>query len=436
MDSFDSSDGSSTSKHSSASTARAVAVQYLAHNRLPSPWNFSRPFASLKWDSRAARDVALLPYAKVLQYPPTNRASVLELCAVQGSAGGEAEVAEVLSPESYSDAFDRLKKLGVVPSFAAFHLPCNIISLSKEIHSAFADGGLTFIPSLDTLLVRLVAEYLHFHAILEAGGAIARPPFGALYARLESAPAVVEIAAELGWPDPIMVYRKPTPPRFSTDFKLPRMGSDDGNPAYAALPPYPPLLLPISTNLLIYAMQRRIRHSLPASYDLVERTEVLQNAAHHLLRFWFIRATDSPDEHRAFLNTVKNFVLASAPPDAPYLAGLNNPDAFSPSTVPLPPPPPGARDTRSDCPCPSCVAGENADLQALGGMDEMEFDGEEIPSLKALRDPSAVGRATREEASERLAGWLRALRTAEAPAEAEAYGTTERAEAAEAATEA
>ncbi|BGP16089.1 hypothetical protein JCM10213_007532 [Rhodosporidiobolus nylandii] len=317
------------------------AIRYLS-NGWPAVWDYSEATSGFAPGGNVGRDVALLPYAVPGTALHDGSDEPVYVCAIQGFADRSVEAAHIL-PESC--AFDALKQAGVIPHFAAHHLPSNIISFSKAIHDAFDSGSLRFLPTLEAVLVRLAGEYAYYSSIHSHNLPISRPPFSLFYDELEHDPAIVEIVAVpfRDWQDPILWYLSPIRPRLATNFKIPFFAKDETDPVYANLPPYPPVLLPISTNLLIFAMRDRCKQRDPAPLHLQQSSTILDRAVELLTVFWLGLGQRNLV---TFLDEVKQFVLSAAPPGSTYIAAFLQP-GFSPSALSSPPPPAVHRDSRS-----------------------------------------------------------------------------------------
>ncbi|BGP15482.1 hypothetical protein JCM10213v2_003461 [Rhodosporidiobolus nylandii] len=252
------------------------------------------------------------------------------MCAFQGGVA-ERKVAAHVSPTRSSDAdFAFLRAAGIVPHWAHEEVPANILSLSSAIREDLDAQKYHLLPSLDLVLHRLVLETLHFSSSpFSPDTVISRPPFSAFYEAAEEAPTVATLIATEYTKHNELIYVQYQPKVSGTTYRMPRLWSDILKP-----PILPPLVLPISTNLLIYSMRSRILQSAPVADQVQLDSEVLSTAVRLLLRYWNLGGR-SGDEAQLLVAQTRSFILQHIPPTSPFHLAIS-----STAPVAAPPPPP------------------------------------------------------------------------------------------------
>ncbi|GAA6039974.1 hypothetical protein JCM8097_002646 [Rhodosporidiobolus ruineniae] len=248
----------------------------------------------------------------------------------------------------------------VLPHAAVREMPANRLALEPRLHRLFNGRKyyhtkkLDFFPTLETVLVRLIAEYLAHLPLTRpiedqappakrAQTEYRRPSFEHLYRRIEAhAPVVVFPVAH-----PIL-YRPYCPPflsrieadRSSTTYHLPRAKWD----CEAYPPSFPDVVLPVSGNCLIAAMAERGHLMAPTPQQTQDRCEPIDKAVTLLLEFWYSgphSSTTLPD----LLAQAREFVLTT-PGCELYRPVVLKPEEYTVETLPLPPIPERCIDTR------------------------------------------------------------------------------------------
>ncbi|GAA5948880.1 hypothetical protein JCM10213_005748 [Rhodosporidiobolus nylandii] len=289
--------------------------------------------------------VSVLPYSA--RIASDDYLQEYHLCAVAGSTGGRVEAAHVVPARDGITDFNFLISAGVVPPFAHYRDPANTLSLASRIHDAFDGRDLHFLPHLELIIHRLSLEYLHFSTVLLLPDPdLTRPPFSAFYESAECTPTLARLIASHTYESPTIPYVTPPPIAKATNCIVPRTTADLFNTELADCTPIPLLKLPISTNLLIYAMARRIRQPAPAPEEVKESSKILAEGAYLLLDFWYL-PRDLPTL-KSLLDKARRFILDNGKPDSPYFSAIQTQSAYTAKTLPspsLPSLPPAVRNT-------------------------------------------------------------------------------------------
>ncbi|GJN93455.1 hypothetical protein Rhopal_006511-T1 [Rhodotorula paludigena] len=265
---------------------------------------------SVKWHELTAllyRPVEHLPDQEIKLHAPT--------CALTGLENKPEAAHLVAAANEYAD----------------HQVPANKIMLAYRLHVGLDARTWDLLPALDAVLIRLLAEAAYQSKRLEdednepttkrartAASSTetastklpARPPFMLFYERLESIPAVGHFtprhayrAKRLAWRDPLEVEQ-------TVDYAVVRSDEDADYAASVELEGVPPVLLPASTNLLIYAMAGRIKQIPPAPFELRKSSSILADAVDLLLEFWNLKDTSNPAQlvqrAKTFASTLEN----------------------------------------------------------------------------------------------------------------------------------
>ncbi|KAL7341321.1 hypothetical protein BJY59DRAFT_98792 [Rhodotorula toruloides] len=197
----------------------------------------------------------------------------------------------------------------VVPTFADINCDANRINMENHYHAAFHAGRLRLIPDANLVLVRLMNEIKYQEArlaTLEGARAAAvvvpqkrdppdnsgespspfapppvRPGFQDFYETLERMGAVFRLFGTIDITDPL-VQRRDVPTIFKLeglDLDSPRRKTveprdEPGGVLYSNYPVFPPLLVPVSMNLLLYAVKESVEIGLPVSFAVMDETRV------------------------------------------------------------------------------------------------------------------------------------------------------------------
>ncbi|BGP27332.1 proteophosphoglycan ppg4 [Rhodotorula toruloides] len=312
----------------------------------------------------------------------------------------------------------------VVPKCADVNCDANRIKMETGYHAAFDAGRLRLVPNADLVLVRLVNEIKHQEdraAALERRGAAAvvpqkrgppndsgevarpflppvRPDFENFYETLERIGAIFRLFATIDISDPLVSRR--SPPQV---FKLEGLNLDScrrktvdnreeppeiPNSDYPVLPP---LLVPVSMNLLIYAVKESVAIAPPVSFAVMDETRRLQGIIHLLISFWMLDDDSTEEDIRALVAASRQRVLSDYPgstwADAlQQLGSLTPADLASRVQLPAslidsrsaPPPPPQGSSQRVDFETGKVETGDPIDAQAY---DEVTLDAPSSPPL-------------------------------------------------------
>ncbi|GAA5915811.1 hypothetical protein JCM6882_006107 [Rhodosporidiobolus microsporus] len=234
-----------------------------------------------EWDKAAA----------LLYRHKLSRGGNLVGCAVTGRANEEKQSAHMIAQRRGDDDFDLLLEAKVVPPFASHVLPSNRFEMVKSLHLSFDHGDFHLVPDVQTVLVRLAAEYIALAQELnrlagEQGSSkkrprtsYTRPSFDLFYKGLETEPAVVHLVQSPHSTSPFVSSKS-----FTSDPALPievfssiRTPKDRELKNFDTYTPFPPLILPVSTNALVYAMAPRIKQFPPAPLEVVRETANLSD---------------------------------------------------------------------------------------------------------------------------------------------------------------
>ncbi|GAA5999654.1 HNH endonuclease signature motif containing protein [Rhodotorula paludigena] len=260
---------------------------------------------------------------------------------------------------------DFLIQQNVVPGEARYYLPSNRLPLAHDLHVAFKQGHLDFLPSEDAVLARLACEFqyqLARHAQASSPApsptpsqpqhelrsvqskplAPVRPAFALFYACLEHQPALLVPVFGADFTSPDIFYRSPLEERPGSIVYYPLLDRFRPPPTQRSVPPF---LAPVSANLLIWAMKRRIRQLEPASLQLQKSTALLADAVALLDRFWHLCDANVP-EVPALLEQTRKLITVGYP-SSPYVGFFSQIPSlpFDYSSVPLPVAPDGTRTT-------------------------------------------------------------------------------------------
>ncbi|GAA6008948.1 hypothetical protein JCM10207_004037 [Rhodosporidiobolus poonsookiae] len=259
-----------------------------------------------------------------------------------------------LRPRCFAD----LRSCRAVPDNARTARPANRLSLDLAFYRDYTRDALHLLPSLETCLVRLTAEYLHHSALVSDLSQTAkrikleyeRPPFELFYSRIEAkSPTVAILVAssryEIGAPP--LILRHNERDKGGTTYQLPRNEIDYQQHAALPSPKYeyfPDLVIPASGNCLVAAATPHIVQYPPAAKVAIERCELIHRAVFLLRSFWFLTSFDSLP---TLLARTETFILSLPTSDAHgYAEIVSHPERFTPETIPLPGVPGGCIDAR------------------------------------------------------------------------------------------
>ncbi|GJN92304.1 hypothetical protein Rhopal_005334-T1 [Rhodotorula paludigena] len=303
----------------------------------------------------------------------------------------------------------------ILPSRMSFRLTLAITCppiasrvIATALHAASNQHSLSFQPSLEAVLARLVSEYQYQaarQASLDENGEAnqtaalregsvkrarrsepasqlpVRPPFDLFYDRLERDLAILLPTFTPEFALPEYLYYSPHDEEPSATRVRPVLNRFEPSPDATAVAPF---LAPVSTNLVIFAMRLRIRQYEPAPLDQQRASQVLANAVGLLDRFWHLSDAHA-DEVPLLLEETLAFV-ATLPSSSPYVPFFRSPASanFDHSLVPLPVIPAGSRSTLGTTP------GNRAALDWLssGGESEPGLTPSEVSGLSCSSDDS------------------------------------------------
>ncbi|GAA5973779.1 hypothetical protein JCM11641_003151 [Rhodosporidiobolus odoratus] len=345
----------------------------------------------------------------------------LNLCAIKGyDPNGDFKLEGAhIQRQLGSTANVVLKNLinhKVIPPYA-FHLaPVNLVQLSTGIHRDLDNERLDFLPTLPAVCARLACEvmYQDYRAQYngeQAGQAPVRPPFDLFYSRLEAPLAEVQVLPRANYPSMYISRRIPHPERADlesiTVYAFPRIKEDDRlrMSTCPTVPLFPHLLIPISTNILIWASFGRILRPPggPGETDL-ER-EILLAAVQLLLKFWNLGDGDE-DKAKKVRDDAEDFLERQDPTYHQHIVQAKQSGAFGFDSVSQPTPAPNAVNSMGNVLSPSAPL-LIADI--LGD----DFDSDDSLSLASSEDsprtPEGLGKSLRGStptAAEKVSGWM------------------------------
>ncbi|GEM10961.1 proteophosphoglycan ppg4 [Rhodotorula toruloides] len=204
-----------------------------------------------------------------------------------------------------------LSSARVIPKNAHVHSQANRLELATAVHSDLEARLLHLVPDRQPCVARLLCEVKYQEerlAILAMEEAPvvgekrqrievppARPSFNAFYKTLEASGACYRVTGDFRRTDgalrrvddaglDILAYRI----EGIDENDARRQGIAFRRDVPASRPVFPPVITPLSTNLLIWAMVDRVEQGYPD--DLCEETSELQCLLRCLIRFW--RLTD------------------------------------------------------------------------------------------------------------------------------------------------
>ncbi|GAA6057387.1 hypothetical protein NBRC10513_000162 [Rhodotorula toruloides] len=207
-----------------------------------------------------------------------------------------------------------LSNAKVIPKDAHVHSQANRLELATSVHSDLDARLLHLVPDRQPCVARLLCETKYQEerlAILEMAEAPmvgekrqhvevppARPPFDAFYKTLEASGACYRVTGDFRRTDGAL--RRVDDAGLDTlAYRVEGIDENDARrqgiafrrDVPASRPAFPPVITPLSTNLLIWAMVDRVEQGYPD--DLCEETSELQSLLRCLIRFW--RLTDDVD---------------------------------------------------------------------------------------------------------------------------------------------
>lgn len=167
---------------------------------------------------------------------------------------------------------------------------CIVLTVEHYFHSELDRGRLKIAPDTDLILARLLSEAkyqmdrLKFISNPPIGSTAPsiRPPFTLFYESLERLGAIFRLFGTVQMPSLLVTRIDPIPQAYKlhgVDLDDPRRATvfyREENPALrdSMLPALPPILVPVSMNLLIYASKDRIEIGSPAPTAVYEETSV------------------------------------------------------------------------------------------------------------------------------------------------------------------
>ncbi|BGO95598.1 hypothetical protein NBRC10512v2_007298 [Rhodotorula toruloides] len=207
-----------------------------------------------------------------------------------------------------------LSSAKVIPKNAHVHSQANRLELATSVQSDLDARLLHLVPDRQPCVARLLCEVKYQEerlAILEMAEAPvtgqkrqrvevppARPPFDAFYKTLEASGACYRVTGDFRRTDGAL--RRVDDAGLDTlTYRVEGIDENDARrqgiafrrDVPASRPTFPPVITPLSTNLLIWAMVDRVEQGYPD--DLCEETSELQNLLRCLIQFW--RLTDDVD---------------------------------------------------------------------------------------------------------------------------------------------
>ncbi|GAA6001178.1 hypothetical protein JCM10207_007446 [Rhodosporidiobolus poonsookiae] len=310
------------------------------------PWDFSQKVKGIL--ASGGEESMWVEAAKPLYELATNK-DYLHYCAITGSTDSKSlQCAHIVGAADGVEEFFAMRDLQIVPDAATHHWPCNKVYLSHLLHTAMDAPNPSFrlLPTLNDVLVRLTAEVSYREARRLDSTLPLRPLFEAFLERFEAAsPAVQPVWSDLNESSSIerQVYQPhPTDPErpgtFYKSLYRTRSTRDTDLQFSTTLPRFPPVLLPISLNLLIWSSWPRLRLMPPCPPDLVVQSEGVALAWTALCLLW---RSDDPLYDQAVNRALRAVTLhlEETEPHNPFLAALLHPDPTSYHTLaPLPPP--------------------------------------------------------------------------------------------------
>ncbi|GAA6009526.1 hypothetical protein JCM10207_003814 [Rhodosporidiobolus poonsookiae] len=284
----------------------------------------------------------------------------VDMCVLSGNGWAIPEAVHLIAKEIGDLQFRKLIDCGVLPKKTSYRMPANCLPMSHMLHAHLDQRSLHLLPTLETVAVRLAAEYLHHRAFLESDlsnrlqkcleFAYERPSFDAFYRRIEdAAPTVAWVAATTSFRPgtfPTLTYLPVDGETVSTPIKyqIPRFQSDINNPRLATVPFLPDYILFCSGNCLIDHATTRLPLYPDDAATSVERSKPISAALALLRTFWHLTSptlstlSSLLDRTHTFLSTTPglDFLRVALAPGSESTA----------ATVPLPALPEGAIDTR------------------------------------------------------------------------------------------
>ncbi|GAA5982660.1 hypothetical protein JCM11641_002327 [Rhodosporidiobolus odoratus] len=347
--------------------------------------------------------------------------TVLDLCAIAGYDPHNnfklkgAHIQQELG--STADVvLENLIDHKVIPP-CAFHLaPVNLVQLSTGIHGSLDKGRLNLLPTLPAVCARLACEvmYQDYRAQYKsqpAGQAPIRPPFDLFYRRLEAPLAEVQVLPRENYAANSISRRTATAdnPDFEsvTVYALPRTKEDDRlrMSTCPTVPPFPHLLIPISTNILIRASFGRILRLPGGPGETNLECKILSASVQLLLKFWTLDDGDE-DAAKKVRDDAEAFLEREDSTHHQHIVQTKQSGAFDFTSVLQPTPAPNAVNSMGNVLSPSSPL-RIADI--LGN----DFDNDNLLSLAVSeenpRTPEGLGKLLRGSTptpTEKVSGWM------------------------------
>ncbi|BGP33958.1 hypothetical protein JCM10296v2_005767 [Rhodotorula toruloides] len=191
---------------------------------------------------------------------------------------------------------DLLRQAHVVPVDSHINAQANRMQLIKPLHRDLDNGLVDLFPHQGQVVARLLGELKYRRSELPRapGNLPARPPFDLFYAAAEKQGACFRLIASNRKQRPSLV--RTNEDGSHTDCALEGAAPDDplrllwsnGQKPPPSASILPPLVEPVSMNLLIWAMYDRLRRPPTSQAGLRHEASILAQLVDLLLEYWFI----------------------------------------------------------------------------------------------------------------------------------------------------
>ncbi|GEM10966.1 proteophosphoglycan ppg4 [Rhodotorula toruloides] len=409
--------GSSGLEVASVASARSVAAEkamlaQMVRNWYQDPWSYCAEQARLVAGKESLDEERLWRSSSHLMYARYGWGKALELypksaiTGASGSSAGKLESAHLVGAvRRQQEALDRkggmksvtdfggqieikwLIDAEVVPPYADINCDANRILMEHYVHSELDRGRLKIAPDTDLVLARLLSEakyqmdrlnYISNPPIGSTAPPV-RPPFTLFYESLERLGAIFRLFGTVQMPSLLTTRVDPIPQAY----KLHGVNLDDPrratvfyreeNPILrdSMLPALPPILVPVSMNLLIYASKDRVEIGSPAPTAVYEETS-----------FWFIADNSTPDDVQVLIERTLQ-LLQNDYADSKWLGAsqlLANGSTYD-QIISLIATPPGLIDSRTPPTSNRAVYLRTLDLSTDAPLEGEDAPDDSTPSL-------------------------------------------------------
>ncbi|GEM12862.1 proteophosphoglycan ppg4 [Rhodotorula toruloides] len=242
----------------------------------------------------------------------TGGTKLFKRCVVTNDEDAETESAHLVRARReklddvtvFQGQIDLLRQAQVVPDDAHINAQANRMQLIKPVHRDLDSRLVDLFPHQGQVIARLLCEtkYQEERVAASSSGTKseapanlpARPPFELFYAAAEKQGACFRLIASNRKQRPSLV--RANQDGSHTDFALEGVAPDDplrllwsdAQKPPPGAPILPPFVVPVSTNLLIWAMHDRLRRPPPSHASLRHEASILAQLVDLLLEFWFI----------------------------------------------------------------------------------------------------------------------------------------------------